>query len=59
MKDELRRLLSGLYTDALMALDDTWDRSDHGFKCQISLIEKFATEFDIELEDTRKIRDSD
>jgi len=54
MEEDIQKLLSGLYTDALLALDDTWDRSDEGFKAQIQLIEKFGAEHDIEIIDGRE-----
>lgn len=54
MKNELKELLSCLHTDARMALDDTWDRSNDGFECQIELIEDFAKKHDIDLNDTTK-----
>ena len=53
MEKDIAKLLSGLWTDANMALDDDWDRSDSGFKAQITLIEEFASKYDIDLTDTR------
>jgi len=54
MEEDIAKLLSGLYTDGLMALSDTWDRSDDGFKCQLKLIEEFGAEHDIEIVDMRE-----
>ena len=53
LKNELKELLSGLWTDANMALDDDWDRSDEGFEAQIELIEQFADKHGIQLTDNR------
>ena len=54
MEEDIKKLLTGIYTDACMALDDTWDRSDDGFTAQIQLIEDFATDHNIEIEDLRE-----
>jgi len=53
LKNELKELLSGIWTDANMALDDDWDRSDEGFEAQIELIEQFADKHGIQLTDNR------
>jgi len=53
LKNELKELLSGLWTDANMALNDDWDRSDEGFEAQIELIEQFADKHGIQLTDNR------
>lgn len=49
---QLSGLLSSLRTDAEMALDDRWDRSDDGFAAQVDQIEAFAARFQIPLYDT-------
>ena len=49
MEAELTNLLKCLRDDAVMALNDTWDRSDDGFKSQIELIDNFAKQFNLEL----------
>jgi hypothetical protein len=36
---EIIEVLQCLHTDAQMALRDDWDRTDHGFECQIRLID--------------------
>ena len=38
------QLLSNIREDAYMALSNTWDRSDSGFKAQIDLIEELFKE---------------
>ena len=43
------KLLSNIWADAHMALDDVWDRSDSGFEAQIHLIEEHTDKYDIEL----------
>jgi len=53
LKNELKELLSGLWTDANMALNDDWDKSDEGFEAQIELIEQFADKHGIQLTDNR------
>lgn len=39
-----------LHTDAVMALNNEWDRSDNGFECQLTLIERII-DIDYELVD--------
>ena len=51
-EQELTELLSALWTDANMALDDDWDRSDSGLQAQIEAIEAFADKYSIEIEST-------
>ena len=53
LKNELKELLLGIWTDANMALNDDWDRSDEGFEAQIELIEQFADKHGIQLTDNR------
>ena len=38
MEEDIQKLLSGIYTDALLALDGTWDKSDSGFRTHVELI---------------------
>jgi hypothetical protein len=51
---ELEELLSCLWTDARLALDDIWDRDDSGFEFQRMLIEKFASKYDLNIKDVVK-----
>ena len=37
-------LLKTIKEDAMMALDNTWDRSDNGFEVQLQLIDDFLNE---------------
>ena len=53
-KKELEELLSCLWTDAHLALDGSWDRSDSGFKEQQLLIEKFVSKYELTIKDTCK-----
>jgi len=46
---KLRSILNNIWTDANMALDGNWDKSDDGFQCQIDLIEDAASEFGFKL----------
>lgn len=41
-------IIRSLWTDANMALDEDWDKSDEGFKAQIELIEEFTGKIDYE-----------
>ena len=54
MEEDIKKLLSGIYTDALLALDGTWDKSDDGFRTHVELIESFGAEHDIEIIDGRE-----
>jgi len=54
MYEELQNLLCELWSDANMALDDDWDRSNDGFQAQVENIEAFAAKYDITLTDTRE-----
>lgn len=38
------KIILTLKQDAEMALNEEWDKSDEGFKAQISIIDKFLTE---------------
>lgn len=49
MEKDIQELLSCLWTDAGMAIDGTWDRSDSGFKDQRTLIEEFCDKYELVL----------
>ena len=51
---DTNEVITGLWTDANMALDEEWDRSDSGFESQIILIEELAGKHGYELSDTRE-----
>ena len=51
---DVQYLLSCLWTDAHMAIDESWDKSNDGFEAQISIIERFASKYKIEIKDVRK-----
>lgn len=48
-KSDLLKLLTCIHTDAQMALDDTWDRSDDGFVTQQEIIYKFLDDNNLKL----------
>ncbi len=48
-KKSMNEKLSSLYLDCDMALDDTWDRSDDGFRAMQENIEDIAKLLKIEL----------
>lgn len=53
MKKELEHLLSDIITDANMALDDTWDRSDDGFVAILENIYDFTNRYKLKTLDKR------
>lgn len=52
-------LLSNIWADAHMALDDAWDRSDSGFEAQIDLIEEHTDKYDIEIKAVYEPKDDE
>ena len=48
-KQELSSLLSTIYTDAEMAINGEWDKSDEGFEVQQNLIKIFCYKHNIPL----------
>jgi hypothetical protein len=53
LKEDTEHLLSGILTDASMAIEDVWDRSDDGFQCQMELIYEFREKYQLDIMDTR------
>lgn len=51
--EDLTNLLSGLYTDAEMALNGDWERTDEGFEAQLDAIDRFVDKYQIPIVDTR------
>ena len=49
---DLSELLSALYTDAELALNDDWDRSDAGFEAQLNAVDEFVEKYQIPIVDT-------
>ena len=50
--EDLTNLLSGLYTDAEMALSGDWERTDAGFEAQLDAIDRFVDKYQIPIVDT-------
>lgn len=48
-KKEISELLSTLYKDAEMAINEEWDKSDSGFETQQHLITLFCYKYNIPL----------
>lgn len=49
---DIQETLTCIWTDANMAIDDDWDRSDEGFQSQIDAIEDLSDKYSFELTDS-------
>ena len=54
LKEDLELLLSQITTDAQMALDDTWDRSDDGFVAMQENVYDFAYKYKLNVKTTER-----
>ncbi len=51
--EDLKELLSGIYTDILMLQDGTWQPDDDSCNATIDAIESIASILNVEITDTR------